>query len=356
MDHIELPGRLLLKSAKFQEKNVSFKTVVQLLKNNKLKKPTFQVDLDEDKIEEMIKSYRHHPEFLIFKNKIVIAVIITIYNKADYHYNMYIVDGQHRIEMAKRIYEEDETNDYLNFCYFEIKIEKEMKKLFNEINKDSLKISKYISLDDFKQNLYNELKEYFIKNKSVYFADRIREVNKKYTISEFLNILSDKKLFTKFSNIDELINELEQKNKLFCNKIEYKEYYNEEPLIFYKEEETNVRDGVIYTLKNNNFIEYLLDDKVIPDHKYKRNKIMSPRLRMCVWNRWYGNSETGPCPICNKKIGVGKNGFHCAHIISHANNGETSINNLRPLCADCNNDMGKLNWDDYIKKKLKVNN
>ena len=81
--------------------------------------------------------------------------------------------------MAKRIYEEDETNDYLNFCYFEIKMEKEMKKLFNEINKDSLKISKYISLDDFKQNLYNELKEYFIKNKSVYFADRIREVNKK---------------------------------------------------------------------------------------------------------------------------------------------------------------------------------
>jgi hypothetical protein len=41
MDHIELPGRLLLKSAKFQEKNVSFKTVVQLLKNNKLKKTKF---------------------------------------------------------------------------------------------------------------------------------------------------------------------------------------------------------------------------------------------------------------------------------------------------------------------------
>ena len=78
MEHIELPGRLLLKSAKFQEKNVSFKTIVHLLKNNELKKPNFQIDLDEDKIEEMIKSYQRHPEFLIFKNKIVIAVIIII--------------------------------------------------------------------------------------------------------------------------------------------------------------------------------------------------------------------------------------------------------------------------------------
>jgi len=355
MYHIELPGKELSKSEKCQEKRVSFKTIVQLLKNNELKKPNFQIDLDEDKINEMIKSYRRHPEFLIFKNKIVIAVIITIYNKSDYHYNMYIVDGQHRIEMAKQLYEEDETNDYLNFCYFDIKIEKDMKKLFNEINKDSLKLKNYISLDDFKQNLYNELKEYFINsNISVYFADKKRNINKRYTISEFLNILSENKFFDKFVKIEDLINEIENKNKLFCNKIEYKEYYNDSPCPFYKDEEDSVRNGIIFTLKNNNFIEYLIDSKTIPDHHFKIiKKYLSPKLRMCVWYRYFGNSENGICPICDKKIKVGKNGFHCAHIISEANNGETSIDNLRPLCADCNIDMGTLNWDDYVKKKNK---
>lgn len=89
-------------------------------------------------------------------------------------------------------------------------------------------------MDDFKQNLYNELKEYFIKNKSVYFADRIREVNKKYTISEFLNILSDKKLFTKFSNIDELINELEQKINYFVIKLNIKNIIMRSHLFFIK--------------------------------------------------------------------------------------------------------------------------
>ena len=351
MYHVELPGNNLSKGAKFHEKSVTFKEIAKLLKNNEFKKPNYQIDLDEDKIEEMVQSYRRHPEFLIFKNKIIIAVVVTGYNKCDY--NMYIVDGQHRIEMAKQIYEKDKTNDFLNFCYFEIKEDKDMKELFNEVNKDSLKIHKYMKLPDFKQNLYNELKKYFINNNiSVYFADKKRDTNKKYTISEFLDILADHKFFDKFVKIEDLINEIENKNKLFCNKLEYKEYYNDNPCPFYKEEEDSVRNGIIYTLKNNNFIEYFIDNKTIPDHRFQKvKKYMSPQLRMCVWNRYFGNSENGICPICNKQIKVGRNGFHCAHIISRANNGETTIDNLRPLCSDCNIDMGSLNWDDYIKKK-----
>jgi hypothetical protein len=353
MNHIDLPGKEISKSERCQEKRVSFKNIVQLLKNKELKKPNFQTDLDEDKVEEMIKSYRRHPEFLIFKNKIVVAVTIITYGKFDYHYNMYVVDGQHRIEMAKKLYEEDETNDFLNFCFFEIKTERDMKRLFNEINKDSHKNSKYVGLDDFKQNLYDELKQYFVLNKSVYFADRKKEVNKRYTISEFLDKLSEHKLLEKFSKVEDLIDEIENKNKLFCNKLEYKEYYNDDPCPFYKDEEDCVRSGIIYSLKNNNFIEYLVDSKTIPDHRFKiMRKYISPKLRMCVWNRYFGNSENGMCPICDKKIRVGKNGFHCGHIISEANGGVTDLDNLRPICGDCNIDMGSTNWDDYIKKKI----
>jgi hypothetical protein len=352
MNHLDLPGKEIQKKETCQEKRVSFKKIVELLKDHKLKKPNFQTDLDEDKVEQMIKSYKKHPEYLLFKDKIVVALTITCYSPFDYNYNMYVVDGQHRLEMAKQLNEQEQINDYLNFCFYHVKTDKDMKKLFNEINKDSFKNEKYVSLDDFKQSIYDEVKEYLVMNKAMYFAEKKREINKRYTISEFLDKLSQNKIFEKFDKSEKLILELEHKNKLFNNKLEYLEYYNDTPCPFYKDEEDCVRAGVIYSLKNNNFIDFLTDsEKNIPDHRFKiLRKYISPKIRMCVWNRYFGKSETGLCPICDKKIRVGKNGFHCGHIISEANNGVTEVDNLRPICADCNINMGAKNWDDYIKE------
>jgi len=345
MNHIGLSGKEITKHEKCQEKRVSFKNIEELLKKDLLKKPKFQTDLDEVKVTEMITSYKKHPEYLIFKNKIVIAVVIETNN----NYNMYVVDGQHRIEMARRLYEE-KLNDFLNFCYFEIKTDKDMNRLFIETNIDSYKNSKYISLDDFKQNIYDELKQYFLSNKSIYFADKKKESNKRYTICEFLDKLTEHKIFEKYSKVTDLIDEIENKNKLFCNRIEYKEYYNDEPSPFYKDEEICASNDIIYSLKNNNFIEYLIDNTITPFHQFKIKNKIPPKIRMCVWYRYFGNKENGECPICNKEIKVGKNGFHCGHITSHANGGNISIDNLRPLCSDCNIDMGKKNWDVYVKK------
>lgn len=350
MNHIsDLPGKEICKRDNCQEKRVSFKKVAELMNEKKLRKPKFQTDLDEDKIEQMIKSYKKHPEYLLFKDKIVIALIINVYGQYDIHYVMYVIDGQHRLEMSRKLFEEDNINDYLNFCFFHVKTNKEMKGLFNEINKDSQKNSKYVLLDDFIQNTYDELKEYLVLQKSMYFADRKKEINKRFTISEFIDKLSETHVFEKFPKSEDLIKELENKNKLFCNKIEYLEYYNDSPCPFYKEEEDCIRNSVAYSLKNNNFIDFFVNE-AIPDHKFKiLKKYISPKLRMCVWNRYFGNNENGICPICNKKIRVGKNGFHCGHIISEANGGLTDLDNLRPICSDCNINMGSINWDVFVK-------
>lgn len=353
MIHInDLPGKEICKGERYQERRITFKKVAELINDKKLKKPNFQIDLDEDKIDEMIKSYKKHPEYLIFKDKIVIAMTVRNYGHDNYQYNMYIVDGQHRLEMAKKLYEEDQINDNLNFCFFKIDNDKDMKRLFNEINKDSYKLKKYISLDDFNQNIYDDIKEHLIVNKLMFFSEKKREINKRYTISEFLDKLSDKKIFDKYKKTEDFVKALETKNKIFNNMIDYLEYYNDTPCPFYKDEEDCVRNGIIYTLKNNNFIDFFADDKVIPDHKFKiSKKYISPQLRMLVWNRYFGKSETGLCPICDCKIRVGKNGFHCGHIISEANGGETTLDNLRPICPNCNFSMGSTNWNDYVKNR-----
>ena len=348
----DLPGKEMCRKDKCQERRISFKKIVELILDNRLKKPKFKIDLDDDKIDEMIKSYKKNPEYLLFKDKIVIAMTIVQYSMYDIYYNMYVVDGQHRLEMARRLYEEDKINDYMTFCFFHVKTDKEMKKLFMEINKDSYKNTHYISLDDFKQNIYDMMREYLIINKSSYFADKKKETNKRYTISEFLNKLQNMKVFEKYNNFDELVKDLEDKNKTFCNMIEYLEYFNDMPCPFYKDEEECIRNNIIYSLKNNNFINFFVDSiDTVPDHKFKiTKKYISPKIRMCVWNRYFGKNETGSCPLCNNMIRVGKNGFHCGHIKSTMNGGLTEIDNLRPICGDCNINMGGMNWDDYLKK------
>lgn len=42
--------------------------------------------------------------------------------------------------------------------------------------------------------------------------------------------------------------------------------------------------------------------------------------------------------------------FHCGHVISEKNNGEITVDNLRPICQNCNSSMGTTDMDEFISK------
>ncbi len=67
------------------------------------------------------------------------------------------------------------------------------------------------------------------------------------------------------------------------------------------------------------------------------------------------------CPICEvnmmkltvrKEETKGDGTWEIAHILSHHNGGEETLNNLRPTCKACNRAMGKMHMVDYIRKKV----
>ena len=171
----------------------------------------------------------------------------------------------------------------------------------------------------------------------------------RFTITEFLNKLVENKYIEKFDNIDLLINDLENNNKKFNNILEYQEYFNDNNDNFYKDEYNCVKDGKIYALKNNNFIDYLNNNNIIPNHKFKyHKKIISPKLKLQVWIKEFGTNNSGRCPYNNCSNIISNNNkeniFHCGHIISEYNGGETNLENLKPICSNCNFKMGKKNW------------
>ena len=92
---------------------------------------------------------------------------------------------------------------------------------------------------------------------------------------------------------------------------------------------------------------------VTPDHTFKnQKKIIGPKLRLQVWKKEFENEYEGVCPFyrCTNIIHNGLNGFHSGHVISEFNGGETTIDNLRPICSRCNSRMGITNWNEYEKK------
>jgi len=338
MDKIKLKGTMINMKENCCEKAVPFNKIANMKENKELLLPPYQTDLDTDKVDEMICSYYKNPNYLLFKNKVVIGVIVKDDTK------LYIIDGQHRIDMAHKIYMKDQIKDMLILCYYHLKSDDEMRDLFNEINKDSLKNQQYISLPELVKNKYEIFKKYCHDNWSKYFSESKSKSNKRYGISEFIDLLTRNKYFERNINF---IEDIKNKNDMFYNQIDYTTYYGENPDYFYKDEQYTIDKGFIMSLKNNNFIDYVINE-TIPDHYFKSSKItISPQQRLSVWIKYYGNKTNEECMmiLCTNKINYKVNGFEFGLI--KAKQKEFSLDNIKPVCTNCKKNMGNKNWIVY---------
>jgi hypothetical protein len=63
-------------------------------------------------------------------------------------------------------------------------------------------------------------------------------------------------------------------------------------------------------------------------------------MKIEVWDRWIGESIGKILCLMCQKTPITQLKFVCAHVLAHAMGGETSVENLRPLCTWCNSSMG----------------
>jgi len=335
-------GKQVDKTNNYIQTNVTFEDIFNNPKMENISKPNYQGSLVEEKIEKMSEEYLKNPLLLKFKNHIIIGCLQN---------NWYIIDGQHRIEMAKSLYSNHGVNDHLVFCWYICSAEEIMKDIFRSVNIDSLKNQYYVSDNDIKQIIKEEftgkLKDYH----KTHFANRKTETGKTKTIEEFVIELDAINFFEKFTNSQEAYNSLKEENNEFFNVNRYSINLEQNPTIYYAPEKKLINEKVIFTLKRNNFVEWLGDKTNDPYHNTRAIKAnISTYKRKAVWRREFGENDTGVCPIsfCNVILKTGvKNGFQCGHIQSEYNGGVTEVSNLRPICSGCNQSMGKTNWGNW---------
>jgi len=335
----KLPGKLISGSRSgscLGKKIVTFEQIYYL--NDKFHKPTYQGSLDQDKVNEMVLSYVKNPSFLRAKDNITIGVINNSY---------YIIDGQHRFELAKKLFQEKDTKDYLIFTYFECKSKTDAISLFEELNKDSIKNKLYINSDIFTKIKINELKQLFKSFNSDFFAKRKSKNGRRYTIEEFVEKLVEVNYIGNKSAKD-IYSDIKKKNNEFYKKCSYESDLKHNINIFCKRDLYNIENKHIYSLKHNNFIIYVKNKDIIPYHeKRKFKKKITRKIRNSVWKKEFNTSLEGKCPIKNCLTTLTFKNFACGHITAEANGGENTVDNLRPICNSCNSSMGTTNWENY---------
>lgn len=322
----------------------TYPTFGDISNSNKLKTPRCQAELNENKVTEMIQEYKKDKYKFKMKDTIIIGVL---------HDMPFLVDGQHRIEMAKRLIKDKSLSNYdieledFRFCYYIVNNQKELRELFNSVNKDSIKNEWWINTDEQTQVSIDQFKMHIKKkfnNKGTFPRSKHQY---KYTLNEICQLCKKHNLFNN-TNPNTLANDIIKKNDDLIQK--YYTNYNETK--YYSEDNKCIKNNKnLFLLKNINFFDYFAKDEPLY-HKEKLKKKSIPKiLKDKCWELTYENKDAVICPIphCGKQLNkYDTSTWHAGHIISECNGGKTEINNLRPICKDCNLSMGKKNWNDYI--------
>lgn len=91
-----------------------------------------------------------------------------------------------------------------------------------------------------------------------------------------------------------------------------------------------------------------IDSKPIANKKKKEP--IPTAIKSLVWNKYIGETiASTPC-FCCKVTSISMRHFHCGHIKSEKQGGKLTIDNLRPICANCNLSMGSMNMMEFIEK------
>jgi len=78
-----------------------------------------------------------------------------------------------------------------------------------------------------------------------------------------------------------------------------------------------------------------------------KKKSIPKVVKDLTWQRWIGDDIAKAKCLCCGINEIKMNSFHCGHVISEADGGPTTVDNLRPVCATCNLSMRTQNMEKF---------
>lgn len=345
----------------FMIKKIKMSYLIKEYKLGNIIIPQFQREVDQGKILKIYKNqkkYKKKMQNWILQQGVLTICVLEI---SETNYKLYLIDGQHRL-LAMELLEKKDiiTDDEVLIQMKKCNSIKEMKIYFKTLNINSKIEIQYQCLEnEFYEALINNFKS---KLKSLFpngfsRTKNITKTNQFHHIDQFIELFSLKKLknteYVDGINLDvDLLLE-----KLIKINLEIKDKYDELKKnddidnYLYKSTLTKLKKSGLYlSLKNVNFIDYLIGNKeeIIIKPQKKKKRSIPKKIRIKLWESKFDDSAKGNCYCCNDNID--KTEFHAGHIISEYEGGDISLENLEPICKSCNSSMGIMNMYEFKNK------
>jgi 5-methylcytosine-specific restriction endonuclease McrA len=290
--------------------------------------PDCQRDAIQEHVDEIVqfqKTYFENQGFYMFLGCIEICRLKSTKQ-------LFCIDGQHRLRAMEILFQQDPLHNFkVDVEFIDCNDFDEVVHFFRIINMNK-PVPEF--LQNFQMSVAVHLRDHLKMHYKSYLKTSERPQRPNINLEQFL------------SKVQEYIQTSVQLGEQ--NIIEWFEHENEKHGLFLQscqEECVQLvwkRLSTIESAKKLYLGTYWLD--AIP-------KKISKVLRRQVWNKFYSSITEKdvnqiPCPCCSLTL-IHPLDFECGHIISFRNGGVTTLDNLRPICKDCNTSMGSCNWDDF---------
>lgn len=372
-----LPGKEIkeLSDERFKFKVLSNRQLIHFYRTGKFgefKKPTFQRDIEEDKVNSIISVFQQDwnkcKKSNYFNQHGYSLSICVIKNKYDTYW---IIDGQHRLSAIIKLGTNYEFNVLirLNLCENVKDVQNDFKYMNINSNIPNIHTAFEKSLT---QNSIHKVKDYLKTNFIKAFNRSIPKKGKKSTtnrihINTFMKVFNNidqvEYLYTSFNkNIgdsDFIVERLLNINNTIAQKINEFELLDvRDKYILNKDFAllSNIKEGLLspfyLTLRNFHWKEAFFNDEPIHFLKLKKNKTkkkIKSAIREKVLDRDFGEEYTfGKCFVCNNKLK--RKNAHMGHIIPESKGGCATVENLKAICSNCNTSMGTENLIEFKRK------
>ena len=88
---------------------------------------------------------------------------------------------------------------------------------------------------------------------------------------------------------------------------------------------------------------------------YSKKKKIPKKVKNDSWDLYVGKNVANTKCICCRTSEINAKDFVAGHIISEYNGGQVVVDNLLPICQQCNSSMGVTNMEDYITAHYPLN-
>ena len=329
----------------------------ELLENTHI--APFQRLKDKEHLEDIYKGIL---QYYSIHNEIFLPNLISIAkNTNSPDDKMIILDGQHRIgALSKLIKEYPEISSLtVRIDIYQVETDEDARDIYNIIN-SSKKVDLYTG--NIATYVIPVIKEYFEKRFERYCKKTQNPKGVNINIEQLDKRLQAYDLIEKtgitLETVDTLIDNIRKLNHFYSSQStdtlisyghkevivkELKDSSESFYLGLYKKYEWIERIIELYVNSTpyENQEHYIIDKQV----KIERKKIPSA-VRANVWKKRY-SQIIGECFCCDKEISVHE--FECGHIVSVKDGGQNTLDNLEPICKQCNGNMGTINLLSYKK-------